>query len=187
MMDLETFAILAAAAAMLSSVCAALAAVLGPYRVSNMLVRQQTHFRIERSLHEEKIRIFHRLMAHRLNFTHPDAIAAMNLIDVVWVDSPSVRERWDSFHRVLDNYRFTRQQIDQQFFELLRAIAQDLGLSRKLKNADFARAYYSETPRGGDDADGEREHERRAAADPTASNMQHPSGHLRVMERHVSP
>jgi hypothetical protein len=185
MNGLETFMIAAAAAAAISSVCAAIAAVLGPYRVSRMLVAQQTHFRIERSLNEEKIRIFHTLMAHRLNFTHPDAIAAMNLIDVVWVDTPAVREKWDAFHRTLDNYRFTRQQIDHQYFELLRAIAHDLGLSTKLKNVDFGRAYYAEAPRtetsrrnGAD--------ERRQPIDPTQDNMHHPAGKILVQERAVA-
>ena len=70
-----------------------------------------------------------------------DSVAAMNLIDLAFSDSPSVRDAWAELYTAYSTPgRETFAQ--EKLHRLLLAMAEDIGLSSSLRTDDFERYYY---------------------------------------------
>jgi hypothetical protein len=75
-----------------------------------------------------------------LPFT-PEAVQAFNAIDVVFVDAPTVREKWAMYLKSKDvREKVPTAMAQQRLTELLAAMAADVGLTG-ISAADLERSY----------------------------------------------
>ena len=74
--------------------------------------------------------LFLTLMQERAAPFTPEAVKAFNAIDVVFVDAPTVRERWAMYLKSKDlRQRVPPAMVQQRLTELLAAMATDIGLA----------------------------------------------------------
>ena len=91
-----------------------------------------------------KMWVFATIMQHRHFIAEPECVKALNLIDTVFHDVPSVRDTWAHLYSALNDPRNfpaagPTPLIDQRRTELLMSIARDVGLD--FRPDDFARVY----------------------------------------------
>lgn len=90
-----------------------------------------------------KLYIFTEIMKARGIQITRDSVGAFNLIDLVYKDNTDVRDAWAELYSGYNRiHNVPQAYIDQSLTKLLRAMAQDLGLSGDLRSADFERYYY---------------------------------------------
>jgi hypothetical protein len=92
---------------------------------------------------ERKDRLFQTLMVHRKAFppTH-DWVNGLNLIDVVFSDTPKVAALWHQYYSMLGSAKTDNEYRDRdhKYIELLSAMAQDLGY-KNLQQTDIDKFY----------------------------------------------
>jgi hypothetical protein len=115
----------------------AIALIVGPVAaVLITLWHQKTSRR-----HEAKERLFMVLMAHRkANPPTVDWANSLNLIDVVFEDSPSVVEKWHETYNILTQQPWNQERWVHSYIELLSEMAVALGYNR-LRQTDIDRFY----------------------------------------------
>jgi uncharacterized protein DUF6680 len=88
-----------------------------------------------------KERLFITLMAHRKSFSPaPDWTNALNLIDVVYADNPTIVQHWHSLYDILIQTPMNMQRYTYQYLELLSAMAESLGY-HSIKQTDIDKFY----------------------------------------------
>jgi hypothetical protein len=88
-----------------------------------------------------KERLFLTLMAHRKSFTPVfDWANALNLIDVVYADSPKIVEKWHDLYDILNQNPMNMQQYNHKYLELLSEMATSLGY-RSIQQTDIDKFY----------------------------------------------
>lgn len=91
----------------------------------------------------QKFSIFNELMKTRGIRVTREAVEAFNLIDVVFKDSPKVKDAWAELISLYNRFEATPPAlIDEKLLALLKEIAEDLSLAEQLRSADFERFYY---------------------------------------------
>jgi len=91
--------------------------------------------------HKLKLNVFSTLMQERAQIYSDNGVRALNLIDVVFNDSRSVREAWSELFGAFYIKPIQQHVIDERLRKLLAAMADDIGLSDALRNDDLARVY----------------------------------------------
>lgn len=135
-----------AIAAFLSAVATFLAAYAtfsGPRSAAHLAerLRKESEASVERR--RMKMWIFTTLMQERASIAAPEAVKALNLIDVVFKDSPSVRDAWADLFSTFDTNRDVPGHVrEERLRGLLKVMAGDLGLADGLRPDDFGRVYY---------------------------------------------
>ena len=89
--------------------------------------------------------VFATLMQERASIASKQSVQALNILDVVFADSPRVREAWADLFNLFETAAGTgihHQLQTDKLSTLLREMAADLGLSKKLAKPDFARTYF---------------------------------------------
>ncbi len=76
---------------------------------------------------------------------HPNVVGPLNLIDVVFVDSPDVRVAWRHFLEATKEATFSPERLRERYLSIIDKIARDIGLSDKVTIVDIQNSYY---PRG---------------------------------------
>lgn len=98
-----------------------------------------------RELRSRKYAIFAALMGERHQVFSKDATKLLNIVDIVFSDNKRVRDAWADFHNAMHNYKIGQHisghEADQLRIEVLRRMAEDIGLGQTLTNADFYRSY----------------------------------------------
>lgn len=123
-----------------ATLCAAVAAVYGPYAAARVARRLEG----QREQRNRKLWAFTTLMAHRLNWGQRDPSLALNMIDVLWMENKEVRDAWADFYRTLpEGSGYAELQKHEKFRTLLAAMAKDLDLADGFRPDDFARVYLS--------------------------------------------
>lgn len=135
--------VIAAAFSALATVFAALATWLGPRSAAKLGEKLRRDAESQQEQRRLKMFVFTTLMQERAMIWSQDAVRALNLIDVVFKDSETVREAWAELYLSFD----TSKQIpahtqEERIRSLLKAIAVDIGLSDGLRLDDFGRVYY---------------------------------------------
>jgi hypothetical protein len=110
-----------------------IALVLGPV----MAVGIQLWFEKRRESRKRKLFVLDTLMSYRGRLVHTDNVRAMNMIDVVFYDSPSVRTRFKTLLAHLDSDAMkakpitaeTLSRAEDLIVELISEIAKDVGYS----------------------------------------------------------
>jgi hypothetical protein len=88
-----------------------------------------------------KERLFMSLMAHRKSMPPtPDWANALNLIDVVYADSPTIVRQWHSLYDVLTQAPMNMQRFNHLYIELLSLMATSLGY-RSIQQTDIDKFY----------------------------------------------
>jgi hypothetical protein len=92
-----------------------------------------------------KLEIFSTLISLRHVPTSDDIFRALNLIYVVFVGEPAVREAWTRYFSALEDPRFYHgvgpSIVEEKRRDLLLEIVKALKLSRKITSADLLRTY----------------------------------------------
>src|SRR5262249_40368838 len=85
--------------------------------------------------------LFMTLMAHRKSFPPaPDWTNALNVIDIVYADSPTIIKHWHSLYDTLNDVPVNMQRYNHQYIELLSAMATALGY-RSIQQTDIDKFY----------------------------------------------
>ena len=132
-------ALVLAALTAFATACAAAAAIWGPKRSARFAISLQQ----EKELRDRKFQVFMILMAHRKNYGQSLAMQHLNVIDLLWIDSRSVRDAWAEFYQSIASEGYSITQKEERFRRILSTMSHDLGMGSLLTSDDFQRAYYS--------------------------------------------
>jgi len=133
----------------IATLAAAATAILGPY-ISANLQRKHTKEMVER---DTKLRIFGVLMGYRERWGQREAVQALNLIDIVWINTPQVRRAWHDFYRATQAQSgYGPSQQRDAYQRLLERMAEDLGFAGEFRSDDYARVFYSNAVHWEDEA-----------------------------------
>jgi hypothetical protein len=122
---------------MVIEVVTVIALVAGP--VIAVLITLWYQSRTEKRAAKE--RLFVTLMAHRKSFPPaPDWTSALNLIDVVYADSPEIVRHWHALYDTLNQFPINTQRYNHQYIELLSAMATSLRY-RSIQQTDIDKFY----------------------------------------------
>lgn len=69
-----------------------------------------------------------------------EAVKALNAIDMVFSDSPNVRQKWKEYYEVIHNPSLVALYVPK-FEELLKAIANEIGYKKEITHQDLQRVY----------------------------------------------
>ena len=138
------------AAAAIATFLAAALAVWAAFRAPKLAAEFAERLRIDNQREQEsrqaKFMIFANLMQFRAQILNPVAVGSLNLIDVVFADSPEVRGAWRHFHQATEETNsYSYEKIRERYLSVVEKIARDIGLSDKITIADIQNSYY---PRG---------------------------------------
>ena len=143
--SLLTTEILAVGAAFLSAVATAFAAVAtfrGPSQAARLANELRKQSETESEKQRLKMWVFTSIMQERATINAPDSVRALNLIDVVFLDSREVREAWAELLIGLDRYQeIGTALIDEKIRRLLIEMAKDLQVADSLRLDDIGRIY----------------------------------------------
>jgi hypothetical protein len=139
----DEYGLIAAVFSAIATFLAAVAAWRAPITAAKLAetLRRESERKHERQTY--KLQLFSTLMQERAAFYSEDGVRSLNLIDVVFNDCPAVREAWaDLFHSFEGKNNVPEHARQERFRKLLAEIAQDIGLSDKLRTDDFGRVYF---------------------------------------------
>lgn len=138
---IETMPVVAAVA----SAIAAVAALVVTWRAPRAAARYTEELRRSSAKDDEqrrlKLYIFSELMKARGVQITRDSVSAMNLIDMVFAESPGVRDAWAELYSAYNNPP-RHSTAPEKLNALLKVMAADIGLSNDLRSDDFERYYY---------------------------------------------
>ena len=97
---------------------------------------------ITRERDRTKMAIFTTLMKCRKQILHPEAVAALNLVDVYFMDSVSVRAAYKSFISATLEEVSNPVRIVERYHSLIDKIASDLGFKDLIGPQDVQQGYY---------------------------------------------
>jgi hypothetical protein len=84
-----------------------------------------------------KERLFTNRMAHRRSWPPtPEWVNALNLIDVVYADNPTIVRKWHALYDILIQGPLNVARFNHQYLELLSSMATSLGY-RSLQQTDI--------------------------------------------------
>jgi hypothetical protein len=90
--------------------------------------------------------VFNTLVGTRHGPITDEAVRALNMIDVVFHDSPKVRQYWREYYDMLGNPFLSQpegfRQRQTKNLEMIGAMAKDLGLEKSITALDVDRVYY---------------------------------------------
>lgn len=92
---------------------------------------------------DRKERLFTQLMAHRKAFPpSSEFVNALNLIDIIFADTPSVTRLWHEYYAMLGSAKTEHEYRDRdhKYLELLSEMARTLGY-KKLQQTDIDKFY----------------------------------------------
>jgi hypothetical protein len=140
-MTAEQIALLAAIFSAIATAFAAFATWRAPLAAAKLAesLRRTAEKQSERQ--RQKIVLFTTLMQDRTEIYSEDSVRALNLIDVVFNESRSVREAWSELFLALNMNPLINHLTEERLRKLLSAIANDIGLADGLRIDDIARVY----------------------------------------------
>lgn len=136
----EVFAATMAALAALFTVIATFRAPMKAAHFADQLRREGEMSQDRRRI---KMAVFTTIVQERVGLWSPDAVRALNLIEVAFYDVREVRECWVALYETFDATKKIPEHVQKERLRaLLTAMAKDLGLGGALGMADFERVYY---------------------------------------------
>lgn len=125
---------------------AALLAVWAAFRAPKLAAEFAEALRINNSIVEEnrrlKMWIFSTLMQNRASILAVDSITALNMIDVVFLDSPEVRNARRDFMVASEAEPLVAISVIERYYSLIHCVVRDMGISEKLTISDIRSIYY---------------------------------------------
>jgi hypothetical protein len=123
-------------------------AVWATFRAPKLAAEFAERLRADAQVDDEKRRmklfVFTTLMQYRAAILNPNCVAALNLIDVAFIDDTKTREAWKDFCHATDPKNNLTQSITERYIQILDKMAQGLGLSSQISIFDVRACYYPE-------------------------------------------
>lgn len=136
----STIAVFLSAVAAVASAIAAWRAPISAAKLAEIMRREAQDAQEARRI---KLNVFGAIMQDRAEIYSEDAVRALNLLDVAFINAPDVRACWSELHQALSGNPVSPPHvIDERIRRLLKAMATDLGLADELRPDDFARVYF---------------------------------------------
>ncbi|MEP0323014.1 DUF6680 family protein [Bauldia litoralis] len=133
-------------AAFLSAIAtgfAAWAAILGPRIAAKIANNLKAEYDATEEKRKLKLQVFATIMSYRGATYSTEAVKSFNLIDIVFADARPVRDNWAKYLDSLDERNAVpSHEKNSRLLDLLRTMAEDLGLGEKFRMDDFQRLYY---------------------------------------------
>lgn len=85
--------------------------------------------------------ILETLLRHRASIIHADAVNALNLIDIIFIDVPDVREAYHQFWNATADPNPAELRVER-YNAIIEKIVRHLGMSEKIKASDIQRSYH---------------------------------------------
>lgn len=127
---------------------AAVLAVWATFRAPKLAAQFAERLRVEGQKGEEerrlKVQVFTTLMQNRAQIAGSNAVSALNVIDVVFCESPEVREAWRHFRLATDEQPYSAEKVVERYLSIIEKMARDLGLARSITISDIQACYYPE-------------------------------------------
>lgn len=136
-----------AIAALLAFVVAC-SAMLAAWRAPRAAARFADELRKQAAAAESKDQtrryVFTLLMARRNQLLHHEAITALNLVDVAFMDVSEVRTAYRSFVEASREKPFNAVRLYERYHALIEKVAVEMGFSNKVTPFDIRAGYYPE-------------------------------------------
>lgn len=152
---------------------AAFTALVVAWRAPKMAAQFAESLRSQNEAATERTRlrfnVFLALMRHRRQILHPDAIGALNLIEIAFFDCQTVRAARDSFFRATLERPSKFDKIVERYHSLIDKVGAEVGFGGHIGPSDIQSGYYPDALGMLDQAalaDAEEKIARRAAAMP---------------------
>lgn len=140
---ISTLSLITAALSALATMFAAWAAIKGPKAAAKIAEQLRAQSEMLNERRRLKLFVFTTLMRERANLTSVDAVNALNLIDIAFIDVRKVREAWADLYAGFEPTARRGEDVQAEKVKaLLREMADDIGLSDNLRSDDFNRIYY---------------------------------------------
>jgi hypothetical protein len=81
-------------------------------------------------------------MKGRSAIAHQDTLAAINLLDVAFIDAKDVRDARSSFMAAATAQPFSADRLVERFHSLIIAVVREMGLNQSITPADIQQGYY---------------------------------------------
>ncbi|WP_394804782.1 DUF6680 family protein [Sphingomonas agrestis] len=135
--------VLAATLSAVAAIAAAIATWRGPLSAARMAESLRRGSEAAADSRRFRLNVFASLMQERAEIYSPDAVRALNSIDVAFSDSIAVREAWSELYQSLTSQPSGPSHvIDERLRKLLKEMAADLGIADKLRLDDLGRVYF---------------------------------------------
>lgn len=128
-----------------AAIAAAVAAWRGPITAAQVAERLRRKSELQQDVRRFRMNVFAAVMQERAEIFSPEAVRALNSIDVAFSTCTKVREAWAELYQVL-NIRPAKDEhvYQEKTRNLLRAMAEEMGIATQLGPDDFARVYFPE-------------------------------------------
>jgi hypothetical protein len=136
---------LALLAAIFSAIATALAAVAtwrAPISAAKLAEKLRRDSERDSERRRQKLRVFELLMQERAQIHSDNGVRALNLIDLVFSESPDVRDAWSQLFAAFHLKPLPQHVLAERLLKLLSAIAKDIGLADDLRSDDLSRVYF---------------------------------------------
>ena len=124
-------------------------AVWATFRAPKLAAQFAEQLRTDSQLDDEKRRlklyVFTTLMQYRAAIANPNCVAALNLIDVAFIDDLGTRNAWKDFCHATDPKNSLIHTITERYIQILDKMSQGLGLSSQISIFDVRACYYPES------------------------------------------
>lgn len=134
---------------------AALAAFRTPITAAKLAATLSEVQQSEAEKRRLKLWVFGSIMQDRPNLASPDCVRALNLIDALYSDVPSVRNSWSDLYAALTDSRLTTPEggkiRDDKINSLLHTMATHLNLGSDFRPDDYRRVYYPDIKQRADE------------------------------------
>jgi hypothetical protein len=141
-MTAEQIQAIAAVATFLAAALAVWATFRAPRLAAQFAEQLRVASQKEQEARSAKYLIFANLMQFRSQMLNPNAVASLNLIDVVFRDAREVRDAWRHFQAATQEEPYSFDRIRERYLAIIEKIARDLGLSESITIADIQNSYY---------------------------------------------
>lgn len=88
-----------------------------------------------------KAYILETMLRHRGSIIHADAVSALNLIDIVFIDVPEVREAYQQYWNSTAELTPWELKVER-YNTIIERIVRHLGMSDRIKASDIQRSYH---------------------------------------------
>lgn len=134
-------ALLAAIFSAAATACAAYATWSAPRAAAKLAEALRRDAERHDQRQRQKLAVFATLMQERADISSENSVRALNLIDIAFNDSRTVREAWAELYLAFSTKPYQQPIVDERLRRLLAAVAKDIGIADELRTDDLGRVY----------------------------------------------
>ena len=127
--------------AAVASAIAALASCIAAFTMPGRMLKLSNQQKASEDQARTKMFILAELLRHRDHYSNAAAVSAINLIDIIFVDDPLVREARRQFMNAVNDRPFSAPVTQERFLTLVEKIIANVGMVGKI-SVDDVRSFY---------------------------------------------